>query len=1669
MVDMLWGVPDELVRDPFLIDSIREELRHCQRVSIGPNFVAFLGQKYGLPFLPTKIESKELEKIKMAIEESGNDSCLIDTWYKEDQNVIPSVCRLQQKVTNEDSKAWSELLNLLQLGAKTCVDKAELEQAVLGKYFNSELEQLVQEGLLDKTKEEKNSQCIVYTRDITNISQHLNASNANYYVDLEKESTTPGIKAKIRMDNLKEKACRDLSNENLMVSTTTLSGGLLNGNKTTEYLGSIGTHFFSSVKGLIDKRMEQCEQIEEDSLCHEVALHWNRAVKSHLPFVNREDVLNNIKGYLLSETDQPFVVRGETGSGKTTVIAKAAYDINEAIRNTDLAMPTVLISRFLGESSKSTDCQQLLLFLCHQLAYITGRCRQEIPSEYKALKFYFIDLLQRGEYGGMIILLLDSLEQLSAMNNGHKLEWLPPRLAPNVKVIVTVSSESKDLVRRLENKVPSNIVEITKLSRSDCENLLKVQLNVNKRALAINQWKHFQKAFAHDAIPLKVNLLYAEAFQMCSYDSCRNDIVTDSMILSVNNIFNRLENKHGNFFVSRCIGYITAAKNGLSESELEDLLSLDDEILNNVYLSQSYSAHARRIPPRHWSRLRQDLKPYLTEKETDGIAILNWRYRILKDIARMRYLENNSDTFVVIHSNIADYYLGTWSGSKKKPFQHPDALMAMFKICDSLDEACRFVPHQALVFDSFDRYNERKMSQLPFSLVQSGRHDELKREVFCKYEWLCNKLKGTSVEQMLSDFSLTNDREVGIVADALRISQSALKINPDSLGTELTGRLLPHLSEYDNIRKLIYQIDLAAQRFCPLLPNCQIYSAPGGPLQYECDIGGAIRCPTDLDMITYPDGIMLTAKTNYSSQLQVWDVESGDQRPDMMIPCGQVYPTRDGKHLNVFQHNGVIKTYTSDSGVQYGEVEYGAGVVADIEVSNKYIAFSVKKEPGPYVVDIEKSEILHKFGFHTHAVAISEEETYVAFNSERNILLFELPVMQRRCIAQATGIAHDIIFINEFPKCYVFTKSNLIEAVIFDVINKKSTCKTVLSELEAKECVLSNSKALLLVRSGRSLVLIDTVKDEIVRRFQKLPPGIFVDNADTFSGAGFTVSDEMIVATKASYLIIWETNTGNTVRVLQSTTSPIVRLFTSAAMNKAVTVLRNNSFQVWDLDNLDRYIHHATNIHQSPVKSMAISSRSGYIVSCDKLIPEAKLVSLETGKIVETLQHTDIIENRIIEVLMSPDGEFVVTRSNMGHEEDDNGTFQTMTDDILWEVESATRIYHATSSRYVLFGDKSDAVVFVTYGYYSEHDWSENIYNIFIVEPETSSNRIAEFPYETEFVSDPCVINVDGLFYFAAIIQTCQDNDDRENGTIYSTTVNVRLLLKDISVSGGENGAIVELKDLVPNASKEDQFLSVRKLKGVTVLVVYAKQVKMFTSEYNRGTVLPNNIHKGAVIYDLKSKSPLKHMPDFLDPTSAIESLRISSQYSTVIDGDLRVFKLDTNKFVTKISSKLDKHTVRLALDGRYVIGASENLRQIVVVRTSDGKEVGSVFVHGRAACLEVADDDRTVVIGCEDGRILIMSLIYEFSDPMREFIEKLNSRRKPDQTKDTMEDEITLLQKDIRHLSKSTPDLHRMAVRNRMVSTPEEGRLPSYNTLSNAVLVTRHFSRATGNSCTMQ
>lgn len=111
--------------------------------------------------------------------------------------------------------------------------------------------------------------------------------------------------------------------------------------------------------------------------------------------------------------------------------------------------------------------------------------------------------------------------------------------------------------------------------------------------------------------------------------------------------------------MGRALGYLTLCTSGVSEGELEDILSLDDVVLNDTY--QFWTPPLRRLPPLLLARIRFALAEYLVERGSDSVRVLMWYHRQFIEAAQDRYCADEA-LRKEMHGIVAEYYLGVWAG-----------------------------------------------------------------------------------------------------------------------------------------------------------------------------------------------------------------------------------------------------------------------------------------------------------------------------------------------------------------------------------------------------------------------------------------------------------------------------------------------------------------------------------------------------------------------------------------------------------------------------------------------------------------------------------------------------------------------------------------------------------------------------------------------------------------------------------------------------------------------------------------------------------------------------------------------------------------------------------------------------------------------------------------------
>ena len=1553
-------------------------------------------------------------------------------------------------------------------------------------YVISVTESEIRKGLLERNEDYKNLNCVCIMRTITDLHDQLDKYKARQFINLKPNSTdvdNDAYKAVMKLKDEVEKNMPEGSMFKESLKWEEPSGVATSTHK--DYTERLCNFFFNLVRDKIDENIKLHHSLIKDELYSETLQHWETVKVRCKNFIGRKDVLQNVKDYILGDTNHVLVIHGESGCGKTSIIAKAAADSLAWLRQSGKMIQTSVFVRFLGTTPCSSTVGELLRTLCHQIAYSTGRQRHEIPTDFKGMKRYFRDVVKTGDFRGLIVIFLDSLDQLSPEDGAHKLDWLPAQLSNNLKIVVSALPEKYGIYNRLQQKVTDNNyhIKVLPMEVGVCSDIVHVYLDQNQRSIQYNQWKFVKDSFDKCSLPLFAKLTFEEVINWKSYTKVDENTLAVSVSECIDKLFDRLENKYGEVFVSHALGYLTASKGGISHTEMEDMLSLDDVVLNSVF--SHWEPPIRRIPPVLWPRLHHEISHYLTEREEDEVTVVYWYHQQFIDAATERYLGKFVQSSK-IHHVMADYFKGVWSKTVKKPFTYPPELQKRLRLNSAESSACRFVPDQPFSFSTFNtekRYNLRKLNHLPFHLVKALRKQEAKNDVFFNYAWIFTKICACSVQQAISDFNLVEDREVSLVADALRVCQTALAHDPNLLGPELTGRLLPHYNKYENITKLITQCDVAAITHCPLVPNWQIYTTPGGPLEYVCETEIPESSSVNMEIANHQDGVLLLARQNLDTSIKVWDVEQKEPKPEIHFPGGScITSTPNGTYVVSVRNKKYLQTFHVDSWEPYGEVDFGYGNIVHMDVSNKYAALCLEHTPGPVIIDMAANMLLHKFQYKSTLTAVSPDEKFILCNHGNCLIMHEFPLMTRKSVVNNIETPSKIIFCKDTTKFYVMSKDGSLKFVSVDLIRHNAKSTGIITDIGLKDFILGFKKENILVRTQRCLYIFSEESKSLKYRIQKMPPGAFVEALSTFKEARFSQNDKLIVAARYVYIGVWSAADGTPVRLLQSAISPIQNLFTNERVNKAITLLEDHSIQVWNLDDLDADVNHLNSIVKGSIKGLAFARDSVRYICHGFNRAEAKVGNILTNEFEWTLVHSEDTEDRIDEVLMSPNGQYAVTSAPSKDYFDIQKSLDILKEDKLWDLKTGEVLCTVGNNRNVVFSADCNKVVFVLCRTQSSQNPSFNLYDLFVVDGSSKEQYLEELP-QGDIVGNP-VMPGKGSHLVYIIQQTEQD----------STSTSIRLCAYSFTKQW-KGAKLKDIRSVWSKAEQTDNFLDVRTINDTNILITFGRGFSELPYKEDGSINRDVNLTKGAFIYNAQKDWLIRVIEVFLSPNSNLCTMLVSSRASVIVDDNYNVYEVSSGDLLTSldIDSIVFPGTSQLVLDGKYLVALSRSRRDVVVIRTSDGRIMGKCPIHGQGTCLKIGYDERTVAVGCSDGRVMILTVILESPDANQEIISRLRSRKQRRESTVSV-DGITkkmsignvklndstkqmngsskpdVLTSDINQLTNVQDDIRRLSAATRKAKMEETKRINGYKAVGQGVLLTQHYNRVkTSQACVIQ
>ncbi|KAK6195222.1 hypothetical protein SNE40_000694 [Patella caerulea] len=1271
VVDLEWGLPpNQSVTDDFK----QREIIKCQIMSSATTLMVFIGQKYGNQVLPTSIPVDEFEKIKDALlHNKGRETrraFLLDTWYIKDENNIPPVY-IPTKIKLDDIKniiqsqnnftkdsycpetmeeIEAEILRQLEKGTKLVYVDGCSEKDNSQCYGLSRLEKNLKIGL--DFCDNPNDKCILILRKIIDLHNYVEDNLTPEFIELQfdeiNEELQPNEESQMRLDMMKSKMMTLIGEDNVLSHDVLWRyNNVINAELHTEYLTTLCNELYGRLKVQIDTLLPPATKsvLPTDELVVEVSKHWTRCFDVAGRFYGGEDVLNKVYDYLRTDSSCLFILHGPSGSGKTKFLSKIATDTYGL-----LGSNTITIIRFIGYTVGSSTARQLLYGICCQIYVALGMDTSTIPVDLNPLQRLMKHVLSNVPQHNTLVIYLDSIDKLHSESD-DRYAWIPDNLPLNVKLIVSCYSEYNPLTTRLFKLVAdaNNLIQMTDFKPEDCVVLLFHFLNRIKRTITDEQFLAVQHVFTKCSSPIFVKLIAHELKSYKSFNEVDQQNLPTNIEEALKRLLTNLENMHGRVFVGKCLGYLVLSETGLSDCEMEDILSLDEEVLDDVY--RDHQPPIRRISPAKWLYLKDNIEGFLYNYDTDGVTVYMVKHACFTELIKRKYLYN-IDIIQSQHSVLADYFLGSWS--------------AIAKPVNSSTASERYVIAQPLTFDyggGLVRFNKRKYDQLPRHLKGSGRLEELNRLVFFNYQWLYNKIKSLSLEHIIEDFLLNPSQEASLVKETLKQSQSIIKDDIDNLGPEIIGRLLPYYSDSVHIRRLIKQCKVDGCRNCVFIPNFPYTCTPGSALK------STITCPMVPEYFAFVESDKyLICKAREDSNVYIYNTSTGRCKDHIFASNGDLYTTPNGQLLIIVDHitEAVIKVHDSRTGTFIGQIipqlyiDYMAGEgysLGRVSLSNVTLCVIAMGTDYSYlcIADLVECQVVKTIWLGGKATfcQITPDYRHVFCNCSDTLLCYDLITYFETCNIQMEFNPQIMVFSHDASLVYVgstdsttvicITLSNFTVDLLF-----KQNVRHELNNHPIQDICVARDNLKVLVRSKYDVLVYDAHFTRLYSKIKrpsdipeefKLPKSYYRELF--FTDAQFSSDSSCVLTVIFRMVYIWRLE-GEMVTTVQAPVGMITSLLVATHSQKFITHTDGSTeIKVWNISNTT-VNKTGTEKLTGKVKKIVVDKFGEILyVQCENS-DEIGIINMKTGLLIGMLTHT----TNVVDFMITPSGKYLLVTMN---------------------------------------------------------------------------------------------------------------------------------------------------------------------------------------------------------------------------------------------------------------------------------------------------------------------------------------------------------------------------------------------------------------------------------------
>jgi tetratricopeptide (TPR) repeat protein len=317
------------------------------------------------------------------------------------------------------------------------------------------------------------------------------------------------------------------------------------------------------------------DPLDREALAHETFARGRRAA-----YIGRHDYFDRLEAHAAG-AGPPLVVTGDSGSGKSALLA------NWALAHREAHPEDFTLAHFIGASPHSAEWESMLRRITGELnrRFLLGI---ETPEQPGGIRKAFAESLHRAAAKGRVVLILDALNQLEDRDGAPDLVWLPAELPDGVRIVVS-TLPGRALQELEKRECPS--VRVEPLEQAGRQALIGAYLAQFGKELSASHRGRIAGA-AQTGNPLYLKTLLAELRVYGDHATLARRIDHYLEAASVIDLYKKVLDRYEADYerdrpglVGDAMRCVWAARHGLAESELLDLLGTGGNPLPNAYLS----------------------------------------------------------------------------------------------------------------------------------------------------------------------------------------------------------------------------------------------------------------------------------------------------------------------------------------------------------------------------------------------------------------------------------------------------------------------------------------------------------------------------------------------------------------------------------------------------------------------------------------------------------------------------------------------------------------------------------------------------------------------------------------------------------------------------------------------------------------------------------------------------------------------------------------------------------------------------------------------------------------------------------------------------------------------------------------------------------------------------